>query len=173
LQFCKILEKHVDVISLDSKQDYRLLSLQSAENYFAPLGYESTQSLKNKFKSLTNDAAPKTVKLKVKGREIPIKAVGKTAWATFNELCAIPLGAGDYLAITKKFDVLFLDGIPAMDEENRNEARRFINLIDVLYENKTRLICTAAAKPTDLYKGHSGGFEFARTASRLIEMQAN
>lgn len=172
LEFCKLLEQYVDIISLDSKQDYRLLAEQSAENYFTPLGYESTQSLKNKFKSLTEDAVPKTVKLKIKGRELEIKAVGKTAWATFNELCSTALGTADYLAIAKKFDTLFLDGIPIMDEENRNEAQRFINLIDVLYENKTRLICSAAAQPADLYNGHSGGFEFNRTASRLIEMKS-
>lgn len=171
LQFCKLLEENVDVISLDSKQDYRMLAAPSTENYWTPLNYESTQKLKDKFKILTQDENPKIARLKVKGREIPIKSVGKTAWASFNELCAANLGAGDYLAIAKKFDALFLDGIPIMDEENRNEARRFINLIDVLYENKTRFYCTAAAEPAELYKGHSGGFEFARTASRLTEMR--
>lgn len=172
LEFCKFLKAHTDVASLDSKQDYRLLSEGNAENYFAPLGFESTQELKDKFKSLTHDAKIETTKVKVKGREVNIRAVGKIAYATFAELCAKPLGAADYIAITKKFDTLFLEGIPIMDEENRNEARRFINLIDVLYDAKTKFICSAAAEPDLLYKGTTGGFEFGRTASRLTQMRA-
>ncbi len=172
LEFCRYLKSVADVASLDSKQDYRLLAESSNENYFTPLDYESTQKLKEKFKQLTGDKKIETIIVKVKGREIHLRSVNNVAYATFNELCAKALGAADYLAIAKKFDTLFLEGIPMMDEENRNEARRFINLVDVLYENRTKFICTAAAEPNDLYKGHSGGFEFIRTASRLTEMRA-
>lgn len=172
LEFCRFLKEYIDVASLDSKQDYRMLAADNAENYFTPLGFEATQDLKEKFKAMTHDAPVETVKVKVKGREISVRAVGKIAYATFTELCAKPLAAPDYIAITKKFDVLFLEGIPVMDEENRNEARRFINLIDVIYDAKTKFICSAAAEPNELYKGSSGEFEFNRTASRLTEMRA-
>ena len=173
LEFCNYLETVVDVESLDSRQDYRMLAVdaESHENYFTPLGYESTHKLKEKFKVLTHDAKIKTTIVKVKGREINLRSVGKVAYASFNELCAKPLGAADYIAIAKKFDTLFLEGIPEMNEESRNEARRFINLVDILYEGKTRFICSAAAEPAELYRGFSGNFEFARTASRLTEMR--
>jgi cell division protein ZapE len=88
------------------------------------------------------------------------------------ELCAAPLGASDYLAIVRRYGAIFIDCIPAMGPANRNEAKRFMTLIDAVYESRTKLVCSAAAAPGDLYRAGDEAFEFERTASRLVEMQS-
>ena len=94
-----------------------------------------------------------------------------TGQSTFAALCAKPLGAGDYLAIADAFHTLVLDGIPKLGPQNRDYAKRFVTLIDALYDHKTKLICAAEAGPTELYTEGDGAFEFERTVSRLLEMQ--
>ena len=126
--------------------------------------------MKDKFKNLSVESLQKKL-LNVGGREVEIRAAGRIAWSEFNELCAKPLGNADYIEIARDFDVLFLENIPQMDEDSRNSARRFINLIDILYENKIILIASLAAEPDQLYTGQSGAFEFNRTTSRLTEMR--
>src|SRR5690606_35434068 len=91
---------------------------------------------------------------------------------SFEDLCAKPLGAVDYLEISRTFSTVILHDIPKMNKERRNEAKRFTTLIDTFYEYKTKLICTAAVAPQLLYSGGDGSFEFERTASRLMEMQS-
>ena len=91
---------------------------------------------------------------------------------TFSELCERPLGAADYLALAERYDAVFLDAIPQLSRAKNNEAKRFVTLIDALYEARARLVCSAAAEPDDLYIEGAGAFEFARTASRLDEMRS-
>jgi cell division protein ZapE len=113
----------------------------------------------------------KTVTLNVQGRDLKLRASGRIAIAEFHELCGENRGNADYIAVAENFDVLFLENIPQMEEDMRNEARRFINLIDILYEHKTMLVVSAAKEPDLLYHGSTAGFEFARTISRLTEMR--
>ncbi len=172
LEFCMYLQTQVEVISLDAKRDYRMDRPQiDEENYFTPLNYETTQKLKERFKTMTAEPV-KTVSLDVQGRELKIRASGHIAIAEFSEICGENLGNADYIAIAQNFDVLFLENIPKMDEDYRNEARRFINLIDILYEHKTLLVLSAAAAPEELCTATTTSFEFTRTASRLTEMKS-
>jgi cell division protein ZapE len=94
------------------------------------------------------------------------------AWLTFGELCVRPLGAGDYLELARVCHTVLLQGIPALTPEHRNEARRFVTLVDALYDHRVKLIATAATAPEGIYPAGDGNFEFARTVSRLIEMQS-
>lgn len=170
-EFCNKLEEKVSLFSLDSEQDYRMIEGEhDIENYFSPISYDSTKKLKKRYKELGGKALKKTI-IEVKGREILLKHSGKIAWVNFLELCGQPLGSQDYLEIAKRFDVLVMENIPKMKSEMRNEARRFVNLIDILYENKVKFICTAEVEPLELYTSGSGDFEFRRTASRLSEMR--
>lgn len=171
VEFCVYLNTQIKILSLDAKRDYRLNREMAADNYFIPADYESTQKLKERFKSISAEALKK-IELEVQGRKILLRAAGHVAFADFNELCGQPLGNADYIEIATRFDVLFLEGIPKMNEDLRNEARRFINLIDILYEHKVLLIASADAPPEELYAGNTAGFEFNRTISRLKEMQS-
>jgi cell division protein ZapE len=110
----------------------------------------------------------------VLGREIKLSSIaGDVVFTTFNELCVQPLGPIDFVEIACKFSVLIMAEIPQLFPENRNEAKRFMLLIDVLYEHKVKLICTAEVSVEELYAEGDGAFEFKRTVSRLIEMQSN
>ena len=175
LPFIDIFKQKLDVIELGGKDDYRLKHLKALKTvYMTPIGKKSDKFLEKAFAELTNNAAPEKKSLKLNGREIVInKTAGKIAWCDFEELCAQPLGAEDYGEIAREFSTVLLGNIPKMNKEKRNEAKRFVTLIDELYEHKTKLICVADAKPDKLYPAGDGSFEFARTASRLIEMQSD
>ena len=173
LPFIDLLKTQVEVLALDSAQDYRLARLRTMPVYFAPLGSDTETKLDDAFTNLTNgtDAAPQT--LEVQGRTIivPAAAAG-IARFTFDDLCRQPLGSADYIEIARQFHTLILSGIPVMETKHRNEAKRFINLIDVLYEHGVNLICSAEGPPDELYVEGHGAFEFARATSRLMEMQS-
>lgn len=174
LQFVDYLREAMDVAGLDSGQDYRMKKLPSLERrYFYPLGMEAADFLARAFAMLAagGKVAPHTIH--VHGREIVFeKSCGGIAMASFQELCCKPLGASDYMEIAKEFDTLLVSGIPVMGPEMRNEARRFVMLIDELYERGVALIAAAAAPPEALYPHGTGSFEFKRTVSRLAEMQS-
>lgn len=171
VEFCDVLASKADIVSLDSEQDYRTIETDSdIENFFSPLGYAATKELKKRYKEIGGGSVKK-ITLEVKGRELQFKASGKILRANFNELCGKALGSGDYLEIAQNFEAIILEDIPQMKPELRNEAKRFVTLIDVLYENKILLICAADAEPSELYTSGSGDFEFRRTASRLTEMR--
>ncbi len=174
LPFIAMVKERLDVMSLEAKEDYRLAHLKSLECvYYSPLDQNAEKFLRQAFAKLTGDAAPSAVTIDVAGRELSIaKAHGDVAWSSFKDLCEKPLGAADYIGIAREFSTLLLEGIPQMGAENRNEAKRFITLIDELYEHKVHLIATAATTPDMLYKKGDGSFEFSRTISRLIEMQS-
>ncbi|WP_068084993.1 cell division protein ZapE [Polycladidibacter stylochi] len=176
LPFIDMIKQQVDVVCLDSSTDYRLEKLGDAEVYLSPLGPQADQDMANLWASLTYGLPAHSETLHNKGRNIAIsKTASGVAWFTFDELCAQPLGASDYLRIAHAYHTIFLEAVPALNESRRNEAKRFINLIDTLYDNKNKLVIMAAAQPQELYQAKQGteAFEFDRTASRLIEMRSS
>lgn len=173
--FIAILERHATVVPLDGPIDYRQEKLDRMQVYMTPCDAVAARLMDEAWHAATAGHATQEARLSVKGREVVVpRANGTTARFTFGELCEKPLGARDYLAIASRFDTLFVDCIPVMGQEKRNEAKRFILLIDTLYDNRMRLVASAEAPPEQLYAGTSGteAFEFARTASRLTEMQS-
>ncbi|NQU57702.1 MAG: cell division protein ZapE, partial [Rhodospirillales bacterium] len=153
--------------------DYRRETIRQAGVYLTPHGKKSERSLGQLFERLTSEAGELSDPIIVNGREldIPLAADG-VAMIGFNDLCGQALGPGDYLAVAARYHTLLLYDIPQMGPENRNEAKRFVTLIDALYENGVNLVCSAAASPSELYTQGDGSFEFERTASRLMEMQS-
>jgi cell division protein ZapE len=141
--------------------------------YHTPLGAAATAALEKAFATLTEGAIVGPATLDVGGRDLELaRAGGGVAFASFADLCMKALGSGDYLALARSFHTLVLDGVPVLDPEKRNEARRFVNLIDALYEHRAKLVMAAAAAPEELHAKGDHAFEFQRTASRLFEMQS-
>jgi len=173
LPFIKHLKERCDIFHLASDRDYRLDRLIAAPIWYAPLGPPSEASLDEVWARLTSGAQAQHVTLTVKGRklEVSCEAAG-VARFTFQELCARPLYSRDYLTIAANFHTIILSGIPLLGPENRNEAARFVALIDALYEAKIKLVASAAAEPEALYPEGDGAFEFERTSSRLHEMRS-
>jgi cell division protein ZapE len=174
LPFIALVQQKLDVYELTSETDYRLDRLMGRRTYLTPLDDAAAAALDQAFSDLTDDATPHAEILKVRGREVeaPITAKG-VARFTFDELCCRPLGASDYLAIAAHFHTVILSGIPMLPPEKRNESKRFVTLIDALYEAKTNLVCSAAAPPHELSPEGETAFAFQRTVSRLMEMQAD
>jgi cell division protein ZapE len=173
LPFIALLEQRLDILQLDSSTDYRLESMRTMHVFLTPLEPANEARLRAYFARLTHGATVRADTLTVHGRDLTIPmAADDIAFATFKELCEMPLGPADYLAIAERYDVLFLSRIPQLGPEKRNEAKRFVTLIDALYEHRVKLVCTAEALPDDLYPRGDGAFEFERTASRLHEMQS-
>jgi len=173
LPFIKHLKERCDIFHLASDRDYRLDRLIAAPIWYAPLGPEADASLDEVWARLTSGAQAQHVTLTVKGRKLDVscEAAG-VARFTFQELCARPLYSRDYLTIAANFHTIILSGIPLLGPENRNEAARFVALIDALYEAKIKLVASAAAEPEALYPEGDGAFEFERTSSRLHEMRS-
>jgi len=173
LPFIDLLEEKLDLLMLDGGIDYRRETIRQAGVYLTPHGKKSERSLGQLFERLTSEAEELSDPIIVNGREldIPLAADG-VAMIGFNDLCGQALGPGDYLAVAARYHTLLLYDIPQMGPENRNEAKRFVTLIDALYENGVNLVCSAAASPSELYTQGDGSFEFERTASRLMEMQS-
>jgi cell division protein ZapE len=172
LPFIDLIKERMVVYELASPTDYRQDRLAGSTVYFTPVNAESRADMDAVWNDLAGgEAGPLT--LRVKGRDVVIpmfrNGVGR---ARFHGLCGQPLGAADYLAIAEAVKVLMLDDIPSLGRTNFNEAKRFVTLIDALYEARVRLICSAAAQPEMLYLEGEGTFEFQRTASRLREMQS-
>lgn len=175
LPFIDLLKKKVKLLELEAEQDYRLRHINSLRTvYFTPLGKDSEKFINQSFSELTNGIKPEARILEIQGRKIKLNIThSDILMASFKELCEEPLGSADYLAIAIEFSTVLLSGIPQMTKADRNEAKRFVTLIDSLYENNVKLICTAEAKVEDLYPSGDGSFEFQRTVSRLLEMQSN
>ncbi|WP_212523798.1 cell division protein ZapE [Actibacterium sp. MT2.3-13A] len=171
LPFIALIKARLEVHHLASPNDYRQNRLSGAEVYFCPADAAAAAAMDEIWRDFTGGAGEALV-LKVKGRELRLPRFrAGVARATFWDLCAQPLGPADYLALAEAVRVLILEDIPRLGRSNFNEARRFVTLIDALYEAKVRLICSAAAQPEMLYVEGTGAFEFERTASRLREMQ--
>ena len=173
LPFIALLKRQLDVLHLESGRDYRLMRLDGQPVYHSPLSAKADAALDEDFRLLTDVASGEPEEIEVQGRRVPVPEQAKgVARFSFEELCARPLGAADYLALADRFHTLILKDVPQLGPDRRNEARRFVILIDVLYDNRRRLICSAAAPPERLYQEGDGHFEFARTVSRLNEMQS-
>ncbi|MGR3505812.1 MAG: cell division protein ZapE [Paracoccaceae bacterium] len=172
LPFIALLKDQMVVHELVSHRDYRQDRLEGSPVYFTPVNDAARRAISAVWQDLTGgDSTPLT--LHVKGREVAIPAFRNgVARASFYDLCGKPLGAADYLALAEAARVLVLENIPTLGRTNFNEAKRFVTLVDALYEAKVRLICSAAAEPEYLYMEGEGTFEFERTASRLREMQS-
>jgi cell division protein ZapE len=133
----------------------------------------TSEEMDKAWANLTQGALPRPTSVTATGRTLAIdRAAAGCARLTFQELCAQALGAADYLALARRFDTILLEGVPIMGPQNRSEAARFRILIDALYENKTKLIISAAAQPDALYGQGDQVFEFERTVSRLYEMRS-
>ena len=173
LPFIARLKERCEVMELVSARDYRLDRLVEAPVWYTPLSPGSTAALDLAWNRLTLGAEPQHVVLTVKGRKLDVsREAAGVARFTFEELCARPLGPLDYLTLAATFHTVILEGIPYLTPDRRNEAARFVSLIDALYEARTKLVASAAAEPDRLYPDGDGAFEFQRTASRLFEMRS-
>ncbi|QGX99834.1 cell division protein ZapE [Roseovarius faecimaris] len=172
LPFIALLEDRMVVHEMVSPTDYRQDKLAGSPSYFTPINDNARAQIEAVWQDLTGgQAAP--LPLIVNKREVMIPGFHNgVARASFYDLCGKPLGPADYLALAEAARVLVLENIPQLGRSNFNEAKRFVTLIDALYEAKVRLICSAAAAPEFLYVEGEGTFEFERTASRLREMQS-
>ncbi len=173
LPFIAFLKQHLDILELDGGRDYRRQRLKLLAVYHAPLGLRTETALKQAFEELTDGAEVGPDSVTVKGRKlaVPLAARG-VARLEFEELCGRPLGAEDYLTLARRYHTVILGGVPILHEDNRDKAKRFMILVDALYEAKTKLILGAEAPPDSLYPRGDGAEEFLRTASRLMEMRS-
>jgi cell division protein ZapE len=173
LPFIKQIEAHMEVLRLDSRTDFRLEKLAGLKTWLVPADPAAETALDAAFRKLTGGSPGRPRDIAIKGRtlHVPREAHGVARFA-FGDLCEKPLGASDYLRLAHDYHTLFIDRIPMMDYGDRNAAKRFIALIDTLYDNAVKLMASAAAEPQALYQASEGfeAMEFARTASRLFEM---
>ncbi len=175
LPFIALLRERLDIVELDARTDYRLEKLTRAPVYYAPLSAKADAALDQAFFAMTGRRHGEEARIELLDRFLNVpQAVDGVARFGFDELCRRPLGPADYLEIADRFHTLFLDRVPVMTASERNEARRFIVLIDALYDMRVKLIASAAAPPEALFDGADGAeaFEFARCASRLVEMRS-
>ncbi|MEY9779510.1 cell division protein ZapE [Sinorhizobium fredii] len=175
LPFIDLLKANTGIISLDTDTDYRLRKTEGNPVWLSPLGPETEAAMDRAWYVATNGAPASSAEIGRKGRKIHVPgAVGQCARFSFADLCAQPLGAADYLAILSQYRTIFLDRVPHLGPHMRNETKRFIILVDALYDQGARLFASAAAEPERLLVAKKGteGFEFDRTVSRLIEMQS-
>jgi len=173
--FIAQLAQHCDVVQLEARADFRLEKLTGMPTWYVPADAKADAALDDAWLSLVGGYAGAPHKLTVKGHIVRVpKAAMGVARFTFDDLCAQPLAAGDYLRIAHEFHTIILDRIPVMDYARRNEAKRFIILIDTLYDHAVKLLASAQAQPDGLYLANEGyeANEFKRTASRLIEMRS-
>ena len=171
--FIGLIKEKLDVLELDAERDYRLQRIKDMRLYFHPLGEPAARHMKDSFARLTGGAEPRADHIIVQERrlDVPRQAEG-VAWFDFDELCARPLGAADYLAIATHFNTVLIDAVPILSPDQRDQARRFVTLIDELYEHRVNVVIAAAAAPERLYPSGDGSFDFERTISRLNEMQS-
>lgn len=174
LPFIDLVRDRMEIVQVDGPTDYRMKAMAETGVYFSPLNEASRVKASDLFEKLTVGAAPLADVLHAQGREIHVtQAASGVARFSFAQLCERPAGAADYLAIAEKYHTVFLDGVPRLNYDRRNEAKRLMTLIDVLYDNHIRLVMTADAPADQLYLGQDHAFEFQRTVSRLIEMQGD
>ncbi len=173
LPFIALIKQRLDVVMMDAGRDFRRERMRGMRTWYVPADAFSRRALDEAFAALTGGAEPRPVTLIVTGRELVVPAVAEgVARFDFSQLCGTPLGPGDYLAIATNFHTLVLDGIPRLSPDNYDVARRFINLIDTLYDQRVKLIASADATPDQLYRRGENAKMFERTASRLDEMQS-
>lgn len=180
LPFIDLIEERLDILTLNGPVDYRLDRLGQMDTWLVPNGAEATKALSAAFFRLTDyppedSANVPSCEIAVQGgRALTVpKCLKGVAVFSFKRLCGEARGAADYLAIARKFHTVIIVGIPKLGPENRNEAARFVTLIDALYEHRVKLLAAADASPEELYESGDGRFEFDRTVSRLMEMRSD
>jgi cell division protein ZapE len=173
LPFIAQIQQRLEVVELNGPTDYRLQRISGITVYMTPLGPDADAAMDAAWQRLTDTRHGKPASLPVLGRNVSVpQAARHVARFNFRDLCAQPLAAADFLTVAQEFHTLLMDHIPELSPENRNEARRFILLIDTLYDEGVKLVCSAAAAPDFLYPRGDGSEAFRRTASRLAEMQS-
>jgi cell division protein ZapE len=174
LPFIGIIKRRLEVLVLDAARDYRRDRIRALPTWHSPADGRAERALDAAFAELSGAARGEPERLSVLGRtvEVPEAARGVARFG-FEELCGRPLGPADYLALATHFHTLVLDGIPRLGPDNFDKARRFITLVDALYEHRVKLVASAAAAPDQLYERGENAAMFARTASRLVEMQSS
>ncbi len=167
------IQQHCKVLELASDHDYRLRALTRSPVYRAPLDAGADRWLATRWEELAGTRGRDDGPLRIDGRDIPVRGVAEGhVWCDFTALCDGPRAAGDYIEIATEFHTVLVGGIPLFDGGNDDPARRFVHLIDELYDRNVNLICTAAAEPVALYTGRRLTAAFERTTSRLIEMRS-
>jgi len=175
LPFVGLLKTYTDIVPLDAGTDYRLAKMEGLPVWLSPPGPDADAALDKAWATATSGLHAVHAEVAFKGRRIPVPlAAGDCARFSFADLCQRPLGAADYLAILSHYRTIFVEHIPHLGPERRNETKRFIMLVDTIYDHGARLFASAASAPIDLLTAKKGteGFEFDRTVSRLIEMQS-
>jgi len=173
LPFIALVKERMAVVNLTGGVDYRLDRIRGMPVYHHPLGPVTRERLAAAFADLTGDTPATRETLSVQGRALSVpKSARGVAWVDFHDLCAEARASADYLALARRYHTVILDGVPRLTTDQRNEAKRFILLIDALYEHKVKLIVAADTDPAGIYAHGHHAFEFHRTVSRLMEMQA-
>jgi cell division protein ZapE len=167
-----LIEAHVDVLRVDSGIDYRLRQLERAPTYLDSALPQTAAAMRERFTALAGGSAVAPATLVVEGRPIRALATGPDiAWFEFSELCEGPRSQNDYIDLARLFGTVFISNIPVFTPSHEDAARRFVMLIDELYDRGVKTVVSAAAQPAELYRGERLRFEFQRAASRLVEMQ--
>jgi cell division protein ZapE len=171
--FIELIEERMDIVELAAARDFRLEKLAGKPLYFTPADADAEAAMDRLWSELSGGQPGLPADLDVKGRtlRVPLSAMGLARF-TFAELCERPLGTLDYLALAHQFHTVFIDAIPVLTPARRDVARRFVNLIDTLYDNRVGLVASAAAEPDGLYPTGDVHFPFDRTVSRLAEMRS-
>jgi cell division protein ZapE len=169
-----LLERHTYVVNVDGGADYRLRQLEKAPLYFAAGAPDADERLRERFEAIAGNAGAAGVPIVVEGRQIATRLVASdVAWFEFAAICDGPRSQADYVEVARDFHTVLVSDVPCFDPATEDQARRFIALVDELYDRNVKLVVSAAAPPESLYRGQKLGFEFARTRSRLVEMQSH
>jgi cell division protein ZapE len=173
LPFIALIKDRMETVEVGGVKDFRLARLKGARVYFSPIDAAGEAGFESLWDDLLDGQEETGAVLEVLGRKTRFpRAAGGLVRAAFASLCGQALGPQDYLALASEFHTLFLEGIPRLGSERRNEAARFVSLVDALYEGKVKLVALAEAEPEALYPAGDGAFEFERTVSRLQEMRS-
>ena len=173
LPFIALVRERFAVLELKAARDYRMARMIGHPVYFAPLGPAADRAVDEAFARLTDGSDGEPMTLEVDGRTLPVRCQAKgTARMSYDTLCREPRAAADFIALCAAFDALILEHVPRLPTERHDETKRFMLLVDTLYEHRTKLVISAEVPVHDLYRGKTLAFEFKRTASRLNEMQS-
>lgn len=168
------LRTHMEVVAVSGATDYRLAVLERANLYQCPLGQDSDSHLAGYYKAIASDPGQAGAAVKILGRSIPTRRLGEgIVWFDFPQICDGPRSQSDYVELARCYQTVLVSNVPQLDASLENQARRFIALIDELYDRRVKIVLSAAVPVEELYSGQRLRFEFRRTASRLHEMQAH
>ena len=168
-----LLNRHCDVVNVDSGVDYRLRTLEQVQIFHSPDDSAAQKALEESFARIAGGEAKRSQTIDINNRKLTAERLHEgTAWFTFTELCDGPRSQNDYIELSREYHTVFLSHVPVMDRGSDNQMRRFINLVDEFYDRGVKLLMSAEAVPEKLYEGGAMAFEFARTLSRLQEMQS-